>query len=150
MNKLVEEYDGKVAVVFRSYVQSYHQNGTAAASAANAAALQGYWSEFKDVMFTNQDDWYSANAAERQKLFEQYFTEASDGKGDLEKFREDMNSKAVAQKVAFDRGLADKVGLEWTPSIWLGDELIQREEMGADFLKTMREKIDAKLKELSK
>ena len=150
LNKLVEEYDGKVAVVFRSYVQSYHQNGTAAASAANAAALQGYWSEFKDVMFTNQDDWYSANAAERQKLFEQYFTEASDGKGDLEKFREDMNSKAVAQKVAFDRGLADKVGLEWTPSIWLGDELIQREEMGADFLKTMREKIDAKLKELSK
>lgn len=150
LNKLVEEYDGKVAVVFRSYVQSYHQNGTAAASAANAAALQGYWSEFKDLMFTNQDDWYSANAAERQKLFEQYFTEASDGKGDLEKFREDMNSKAVAQKIAFDRGLADKVGLEWTPSIWLGDELIQREEMGADFLKTMREKIDAKLKELSK
>lgn len=150
LNKLVEEYDGKVAVVFRSYVQSYHQNGTAAASAANAAALQGYWSEFKDLMFTNQDDWYSANAAERQKLFEQYFTEASDGKGDLEKFREDMNSKAVAQKIAFDRGLADKVGLEWTPSIWLGDELVQREEMGADFLKTMREKIDAKLKELDK
>lgn len=34
LNKLVEEYDGKVALVFRGYVISYHQNGTAAASAA--------------------------------------------------------------------------------------------------------------------
>lgn len=148
LNKLVEEYDGKVAVVFRGYVQSYHQNGTAAASAANAAAIQGYWSEFKDLLFTNQDEWYSASATERQALYEAYFTEASGGEGDLEKFREDMSSKAVAQKIAFDRGLADEVGLEWTPSIWLGDELIQREDMGSDFLATMREKIDAKLKEL--
>lgn len=150
LNKLVEEYDGKVAVVFRGYIQSYHQNGTAAASAANAAAMQGYWSKFKDLMFTNQDEWYSANAADRQKLYEKYFTEASEGKGDLEKFREDMNSKEVAQKITFDRGLADKVGLEWTPSVWLGDELIPREEMGADFLKNMREKIDAELKEIEK
>ncbi len=150
LNKLVEEYDGKVAVVFRTYIQSYHQNGTAAASAANAAAKQGYWKKFKDLMFTNQDAWYSANAAERQELFESYFMQASEGKGDLSQFRDDMKGNDVAQKIAFDRGLADKVGLEWTPSIWLGDELIQREDMGSGFLATMREKIDKKLKELEK
>lgn len=148
LNKIVEEYDGKVAVVFRTYIQSYHQNGTAAASAANAAAKQGYWKEFKDLMFTNQDEWYSANGDERQGYFEKYFQEASDGKGDMEKFRKDMTSKEVAQKIAFDRGLADKVGLDWTPSIWVEDELIPRESMGSSFLKDIREKIDAKLKEV--
>ena len=43
LSDIVKEYDGQVGLVFRSYILSYHQNGTAAASAANAAALQGYW-----------------------------------------------------------------------------------------------------------
>lgn len=150
LNQLVEEYDGKVAVVYRGYVLSYHQNGTAAASAANAASLQGYWKEFKDLMYANQNEWYSATPAERQKLFEKYFTQANDGKGDLDKFRSDMQSKAVAQKIEFDRGLTEKVGLDWTPSIWIGDELIDRTEMGSNFLENMRKKIDAKLEKMEK
>lgn len=145
LNQLVEEYDGKVAVVYRGYVLSYHQNGTAAASAANAAGLQGYWKEFKDLAYANQNEWYSATAADRQTYFEKYFTQASDGKGDLDQFRRDMQSTAVAQKIEFDRGLAEKAGLDWTPSIWIGDELIDRSEMGSQFLENMRKKIDAKL-----
>lgn len=148
LNKIVEEYDGKVAVVYRGYVLSYHQNGTAAASAANAAALQGYWKPFKDLLFAKQDDWYYASASERQTLFEKYFEEATNGEGDLAQFRKDMQSAKVAQKIAFDRALADKRGLEWTPYIWLGDVRIEKEEMGAKFMENMREKIDAKLKEL--
>ena len=46
VNKAVEESDGKLAVVYRSFLLSYHQNGTAAASAAEAAGLQGYWKEY--------------------------------------------------------------------------------------------------------
>lgn len=148
LNKLVEEYDGKVAVVYRGYVLSYHQNGTAAASAANAAALQGYWKPFKDLLFANQDDWYYASASERQKLFEKYFEEASDGKGDMTQFRKDMQSTQVAQKISFDRALAEKRGLEWTPYIWLEGVRIEKEEMGAKFIENMRTKIDARLKEL--
>lgn len=148
LNKLVEEYDGKVAVVYRGYVLSYHQNGTAAASAANAAALQGYWKPFKDLLFANQDDWFSATASERQTLFEKYFEEATDGKGDLTQFRKDMQSAKVAQKISFDRALAEKRGLEWTPYIWVEDERMEREEMGSKFMENARAKIDAKLKAL--
>ena len=39
VNKIVEEYDGKVAVVMRTYILSYHNNGVAAAAAANALGL---------------------------------------------------------------------------------------------------------------
>lgn len=153
VKKLVEEYDGKVAVVFRTYILSYHNNGTAAASAALAAAAQGYWSEYKDLLFTNQNDWYYSDAATRQEQFEQYFEQVSKGKGDLEQFRTDMNSEAVKKKIEFDRGVYEKVTAadgeddQWTPMFYIGGELIDQRSMSTDdFLKVLRDKIDAQLK----
>lgn len=151
INKLLEEYDGKVALVFRTYIMSYHQNGTAAASAALAASLQGYWKEYKDTLFASQNDWYYSDATKRQEQFERYFEEVTDGKGDLDKFRADMGSNAVSKKISFDTKLSDKVGLEWTPTFYLDGELIDQREMTTDeFLETLRAKIDAKLAELEK
>lgn len=145
MNKLLEEYEGKVALVFRTYIMSYHKNGQASAAAANAAAQQGVWRKYSNLLYENQDDWYSASARRRQELFEKYFEEATDGKGDLEKFREDMKSDAVAQKIEFDRGMAEKVNLDWTPTIYVGDTLVEREQMNNSFMDTMRSLIDAEL-----
>ena len=149
INELLEEYGGKVAVVFRTYIMSYHDNGVAAASAANAAAIQGYWKEYKDLLYETQNDWYYAEGDERQQLFEQYFEQATDGKGDLEQFRQDMGSKEVAQKIKFDAALSERVGLEWTPSFYLDGELLdQRNITTSEFMDLLREKIDAKLAEL--
>lgn len=149
INELLEEYDGKVAVVFRTYIMSYHDNGVAAASAANAAAIQGYWKEYKDLLYETQNDWYYAEGDERQQLFEQYFEQATDGEGDLEQFRQDMGSKEVAQKIKFDAALSERVGLEWTPSFYLDGELLdQRNITTSEFMDLLREKIDAKLAEL--
>ena len=149
INELLEEYDGKVAVVFRTYIMSYHDNGVAAASAANAAAIQGYWKEYKDLLYETQNDWYYAEGDERQQMFEQYFEQATDGKGDLEQFRQDMGSKEVAQKIKFDAALSERVGLEWTPSFYLDEELLdQRNITTSEFMDLLREKIDAKLAEL--
>ena len=149
INELLEEYDGKVAVVFRTYIMSYHDNGVAAASAANAAAIQGYWKEYKDLLYETQNDWYYAEGDERQQMFEQYFEQATDGEGDLEQFRQDMGSKEVAQKIKFDAALSERVGLEWTPSFYLDGELLdQRNITTSEFMDLLREKIDAKLAEL--
>ena len=149
INELLEEYDGKVAVVFRTYIMSYHDNGVAAASAANAAAIQGYWKEYKDLLYETQNDWYYAEGDERQQMFEQYFEQATDGKGNLEQFRQDMGSKEVAQKIKFDAALSERVGLEWTPSFYLDGELLdQRNITTSEFMDLLREKIDAKLAEL--
>lgn len=149
INELLEEYDGKVAVVFRTYIMSYHDNGVAAASAANAAAIQGYWKEYKDLLYETQNDWYYAEGDERQQMFEQYFEQVTDGKGDLEQFRQDMGSKEVAQKIKFDAALSERIGLEWTPSFYLDGELLdQRNITTSEFMDLLREKIDAKLAEL--
>lgn len=94
----------------------------AAASAANAAALQGYWKPYKDLLFANQSDWFYSTGNELQQQLETYFEKASDGKGDLTKFREDMKSEKVAKKIAFDRGIGENFrsavhhGSIWTVS----------------------------------
>ena len=65
VNRVVEQLDGKLAIVYRSFLLSYHQNGTAAASAAEAAGLQGYWKEYADKLFAEQSEWEYADTAER-------------------------------------------------------------------------------------
>ena len=35
--------------------------------------------------------------------------------------------------------------LDWTPTIYVGDTLVQREQMNNSFMDTMRELIDAEL-----
>ena len=52
VNAAVEKAGGKLGVVYRNYLLSYHQNGTAAASAALAAGLQGYWKEYANKLFS--------------------------------------------------------------------------------------------------
>ena len=124
VNKIVEEANGKLAVVYRNYLLSYHQNGTAAASAAEAAGLQGYWKEYTDKLFTNQDEWAYASASERTALFDKYFEEVTDGKGDLEKFNKDLASPDVSQKISFDMGIGKRINISGTPSFYIDGELI--------------------------
>ena len=149
LNKLVEEYDGKVAIVYRNFLLSYHQNGTAAASAAEAAAIQGYWKQYADKLFTNQSSWEYADASDRTDIFVDYFEKVTDGKGDVAKFKEDMASPEVKKKIDFDMGIAKKIEVPGTPSLYLDGERIDFSNAGTEekFLELMRQKVDAKLKE---
>ena len=124
VNKLVEKYEGKVAVIYRNFLLSYHQNGTAAASAAEAAGLQGYWKEYADMLFANQSTWEKASGDERTDMFVDLFRTVSDGKGDLAKFKEDMGSEAVSKKLSFDQKIGKKVDVSATPAFYVDGEYI--------------------------
>lgn len=124
VNNAVKAADGKLAVVYRSDILSYHQNGTAAASAAEAAGLQGYWKEYADKLFLEQSEWQYASASERTTLFNNYFTEVTDGKGDLDKFNQDLASKEVSQKISFDMGIAKRMDVPATPAFYVDDQYI--------------------------
>lgn len=131
VNKLVEEMDGKVAVVYRSFLLPYHQNATAAASAAEAAGLQGYWKEYADELFDNQSEWYSASSSKRTELFDKYFEEVTDGKGDMEKFKADINSDAVAKKIKFDMGIGKRLDVQGTPGFYIDGQWVRFSEAGS-------------------
>ncbi len=162
VNKAVEELDGKLAVVYRSYLLSYHQNGTAAASAAEAAGLQGYWKPYADKLFSEQAEWEYASAGERTELFNKYFVEVTDGKGDLDKFNEDLASEAVSKKISFDMGIGKRVDVSGTPAFYIDGQLISwgsegeievngkkvswdSARSGENFVELLKEIVEAKL-----
>ncbi len=124
VNQAVEEMDGKLAIIYRNYLLSYHQNATAAASAAEAAGLQGYWKEYADALFENQAEWEYASASERTNLFNKYFTEITNGKGDLEKFNSDLASDKVSKKISFDMGIGKRIDIPGTPAFFVDGQLI--------------------------
>ena len=126
-DELLKKYEGKVAVVYRNFLLSYHQNATAAASSAEAAGLQGYWEKYAEALFSNQAEWDYASSSERTKLFERYFMEVTDSQGDLEKFRNDCKGDAVSKKLSFDAGIGHRLSeITGTPSFFIDGQLIDR------------------------
>ena len=164
INKIIEELDGKLGVVYRSYLLPYHQNGTAAASAAEAAGLQGYWKEYADKLFAEQAEWEYASTSERTALFNGYFNEVTDGAGDIEKFNQDLASDSVSKKISFDMGIGKRIEVSGTPAFYIDGQLInwgsagevtvngktitwESARSGDDFAKLIKEIVAAKLGE---
>jgi protein-disulfide isomerase len=121
MNELVKKHDGKLAIVFRGYNLGF-QNGLGAAYAATAAQIQGYWKEYKDLLFANQSEWIYAEKKDANDLFVEYFKEASNDAGDVEKFKDDMNSSDVKKRLDFEQKMGKKVNLRGTPLFRINGE----------------------------
>ena len=147
LSEIVEEYKGKVGLIFRSFILSYHKNGTAAAHAANAAALQGYWQAYATILFKNQSEWEDLEAGKRDAKFKSYFEEASKNQGNADQFLSDMNSEAVKKKVKSDMAVAKLVNITETPTIIINGEKLPTISVNeSTFKKTVHEMIDAALK----
>ena len=149
LSEIVEEYKGKVGLIFRSFILSYHKNGTAAAHAANAAALQGYWQPYATLLFKNQSEWEGLDSEKRDAKFKAYFEEVSGNKGNATQFLADMNSEAVKKKVKSDMAVAKLVNITETPTIIInGNKLPSISVNEATFKKTVHEMIDEALKKV--
>lgn len=147
LSDVVKEYKGKVGLIFRSFILSYHKNGTAAAYAANAAALQGYWQPFAALLFKNQSEWEDLSADKRDAKFKTYFEEATNKKGNTEQFFKDMNSEAVKKKVKSDMAVARLVKISETPTIFVNGQKFSTNSVNeADFKKNLKNLIDEELK----
>lgn len=149
---LIKKYNGKVAIVHRTYVLSYHTNGIAAASAAEAAGLQGYWKKYGDYLFEKQEEWFYSDANQRTEQFTEYFKTVTDNKGDVDKFLADMASDNVNKKVNFDIALAKRASgiseIQYTPAFFFDGEFIDwayNNEDKLSFVDYMSKIIDAKL-----
>ncbi|MBR2709867.1 thioredoxin domain-containing protein [Candidatus Saccharibacteria bacterium] len=131
IKKIIENLGGKLAVVYRSYILSYHENGTAAAAAAEAAGLQGFWEEYGDMLFAKQAEWQSTTSEERTALFTKYFDEVTKGKGDKDKFVADMGSPEVSKKIKYDMGIGKKIDIPATPAFYIDGQYIKWSDAGS-------------------
>ena len=128
INELISKYDGQIALVYRSYDLGF-KNGPAAARAATAAQLQGYFKEYKDLLFTNQTEWYYEESEELNETLVEYFKEASNNSGDVDKFKSDMKSDAVKKRLKFEQRLGRAINLAGTPTFRIDGETVQLGEL---------------------
>ncbi len=147
LKAIKETYKDKVAFVFRNLpLTSIHPNALAAATAAEAAGLQGKFWEMHDKLYDNQTLWSDAQATSRTDVFVGYASELG---LNVDQFRSDLSNSKVTQKIARDRALANKLKLTGTPSLMIGENKLD-EESTSDLIGEKGEKLKAKLNEALK
>ena len=131
INALVEESDGKLAVVYRGYSLGLTDNDELVALAGTAAQVQGYWKEYKDLLFKNQSVWTSLDGEALKYELGTYFAKASNQKGDTVRFMDDMmgSNAEIAKKVTFEHKLGKKIKLKGTPTFRIDGENIETKRL---------------------
>jgi protein-disulfide isomerase len=123
VKKITEEYGSKIAFVFRNYpLPAIHANAKSAASAAEAAGLQGKYWEMHDKLYENQSQWQDLSTEQRTSQFVEYAKMV--GVTDTEKFKTDMGGSDVSKKINFDLALGNKAKVTGTPAFFLNGKLV--------------------------
>ena len=126
IDKIFEGYGDRVAFIYRNYPIDGHQNARAAAAAVESAGLQGYYWQMSEQMFSTQADWfYTYDTEKRTNYYANLFTKVSEGKGDVEQFKKDLNSSSIQKKIDFDKNLGKKRdSVDATPTIIINGEKV--------------------------
>ncbi|MCL5958900.1 MAG: thioredoxin domain-containing protein [Chloroflexi bacterium] len=114
LKQVVKEYNGQVALVFRHFPLSYHENAIPSAIAAEAAGQQGKFWEMYDLMYADQE--HIAPADLRAK--------AAYLGLDMRKFDEALRSEAIIKKIQADVEEGKRVGLKYTPWIIVNNQVV--------------------------
>ncbi|GLY42853.1 DSBA oxidoreductase [Amycolatopsis sp. NBRC 101858] len=148
---LEQDYAGKITFVTRNFPLPMHPLAVPAAKVAEAASLQGKYQPMFDKLYGDYPAWalatdgqnVSDDAERAQAKFESYAT----GIGlDLARFRTDLGSQAVRQRI--DQGKADgeKAGVSGTPTIFVnGAQFKPTGQTYPDIAQQLRGEIDKAL-----
>lgn len=125
LKTILDEYGNKITFVFRNFpLSSMHPNARAAAAVAEAAGLQGKYWQMHDLLYEKQNDWNSLDANQRTAVFNGYATSLG---LDVEKFKTDVASKDVTQKISFDLAMGKAADISATPSFFLDGKKVDDE-----------------------
>ena len=110
LKELMKEFGSEIKFVFRNFpLSEMHEYARAAALAAEAANLQGKFWEMHDAIYENQEDLNDAfliELAEKLKL-------------DIPKFKKDIDSTELADRVDADFESGVVSGVNGTPSFYV-------------------------------
>ncbi len=115
MERIREDYDGRINVVIRYFPLPGHLNSGPSAAAVEAAAQQDSLDEMYQRMFETQGEWGES----REDQSEVFVGFAEDLGLDMDEFVETMESKETEERVQadFDDGLL--LGVQGTPTIFV-------------------------------
>jgi protein-disulfide isomerase len=128
VKQIASDFSGQLNLVFRDYPLSQHKNAYLAARAAEAAGLQGKFWEMHDMLYENQTAWAESNAA--QDVFVQYGQTLG---LNTDRFKTDMFSAAVKNKIDGDIQDGDQLAVNATPTFFLNGQMIQNPQSYDEF-----------------
>jgi protein-disulfide isomerase len=109
VQQVLNEFEGRVRVVFKNFPLSAHPHAMSAARAAVAAGNQGKFWEMHDLLFEHQ-----------QQLEEEDLEQYAEQLGlNMERFRAAMASPETQRKIDTDKEEGQRVGVEGTPTFFI-------------------------------
>ncbi|MFF0131763.1 DsbA family protein [Streptomyces mirabilis] len=121
MEKLREEYGGRVTFVARYFPMPGHRNGDLAARTAEAAARQGKFEEMYTKLFTTQKEWGESQEW-KQSVFRGYAKQLG---LNMVRFDTDLADPEVAGRVQNDQSDGLGLGVQSTPTFFVDGTKIQ-------------------------
>lgn len=122
LKKAEADYGERLSVTFREYPLSKHSHALEAARAAEAAGLQGRFWEMHDSLYEERLVWLKATDT-RSALI----SCAAKLGLDIERFKKDMESDQVSERIAADQERVRSLELDRTPSVFInGDRVTAR------------------------
>ena len=127
---LVEQFPERFAYEYKHFpLRTIHPNAQVAAQAAEAAANQGKFWEMHDMLFEKQSEWAQSFNPER------YFREYAEELGlNVDRFRFDLDSDEIKDRVNTDYDESQELGLTGTPAFVYNGERIELNEFIAQNL----------------
>jgi protein-disulfide isomerase len=142
LQQIEKDYGPRLRVIFRNFPFTVHEHAHEAAYAAEAAGLQGHFWEMHDLLYREQANW--AKTKDVQPLFTSY---AGTLGLNLDRFKKDMSSEKVKEKVESDRKRGEALGVKNTPTLFINNESVPPTSLNPT---AIRAAIDAAMREKPK
>jgi protein-disulfide isomerase len=133
LEQMKAEFGDKLAITFREFpLVPTHQHALAAASAAEAAGLQGKFWEMHDLLYEHQNDW--KKEFDVRPIYEGYAKQIG---LDVERYKRDMNGDLVAQRIFADGKRGHSLGVKGTPTVFMNGREVPFENLPAEKLRVV-------------
>ncbi|HET8782935.1 MAG TPA: thioredoxin domain-containing protein [Pyrinomonadaceae bacterium] len=132
LKQMKEEFGDRLQVTFREYPLANHQHAIPAASAAEAAGLQGKFWEMHALIFEHQNEWKTQ--FDVKSVFEGYAKQIGI---DVERFKRDVTSDRVQQRIFLDGKRARSMGVNSTPTVFINGREVPFQSLPADTLRVL-------------
>jgi protein-disulfide isomerase len=118
IDAVLAAHPDKVRLVYKSYTLPFHTRGEPAARAAFAAGMQGKFWEMEHLLFERQLHLEDADLERYARML----------RLDVPKWKADMDSTAVKDRVAHDRTLGEDLKVKGTPTIYINGRELEVEQ----------------------
>jgi len=133
LEQMHAEFGNQLQITFREFpLVPTHQHALAAASAAEAAGMQGKFWEMHDLLYEHQNDW--KKEFDVRPIFEGYAKQIG---LDVERYKRDMNGDLVAQRIFQDGKRGHSLGVKGTPTVFINGREVPFENLPAEKLRVV-------------